>query len=77
MACPEYIRLRQHYEASLRQWRQIPVSTAAAIDAQARLAAEVKQKALLERNAANDRLCLHRQACAVCNPKLRASHSSK
>jgi hypothetical protein len=77
MACPEYIRLRQHYEASLRHWGHVLLSPEAAIGAPARLAAEVKEKALVERNAANDRMCLHKQTCSVCNPKLRVIHSSK
>jgi hypothetical protein len=74
MVCSEYNRLRQHYEASLRHWGQVLLSAGAEpIGATARLAAEVRQKALLERDAANDRMCLHKQTCSVCNPKLRAS----
>jgi hypothetical protein len=53
MACHEYIRLRQHYEASLRHWAQIFLLPDARIGAPARHAAEIKKKALLERNAAN------------------------
>jgi hypothetical protein len=78
MACYEYIRLRQHYEASLRHWGHVLLSSGAEpIGAPARLAAEVKQKALEERNAANDRMCLHKLNCPVCNPKLKATHSSR
>jgi hypothetical protein len=73
MACFEYDRLRQHYEASLRRWGQVLLSPGVEpIGAAARLAAEVKQKALVERNAANDRMCRHKQTCSVCN-----RHSSK
>jgi hypothetical protein len=78
MACHEYIRLRQHYEASLRHWGQILLSPVAeTIGPAARVAAEVKQKALIERDAANDRMTLHKQTCSACNPKLRAFHSSR
>jgi hypothetical protein len=45
--------------------------------APARLAAEVKQKAFEERNAAYDRMCLHKKTCPVCNPKLKATYSSR
>jgi len=78
MACHEYIRLRQHYEAFLRHWGQVLLSAGdEPIGTPARLAAEVKQKALEERNAANARMCLHKQTCPVCNPKLKATHSSR
>jgi hypothetical protein len=77
MACDEYIRLRQHYEAALRHWGHFLLSPEAAIGAAARLAAEIKQKALVERNAASDRMCLHKQTCSVCNPKLEVIHFSK
>jgi hypothetical protein len=54
MACPEYIRLRQHYEASLRHWGLVLLSPIAEpIGTVARLAVEIKQKALAERNAAS------------------------
>jgi hypothetical protein len=56
MECHEYIRLRQHYEAALRHWGHVALSPGAESNsARALLAAEVKQKALEERNAANDR----------------------
>jgi hypothetical protein len=48
MVRPEYNRLRQHDEASLRRWAQIVLLPEAPISAPARLAAEVKQRALLE-----------------------------
>jgi hypothetical protein len=78
MACYEYDRLRQHYEAALRHWGHVlrsPIAESAGTSA--RIAGEVKQKALIERNAANDRMTLHKQTCAVCNPQLRAFHSPK
>jgi hypothetical protein len=67
MDCHEYVRLRLHYEASLRRWEQILLLPETPIGTPARLAAEIKQKALAERNAANERMSLHRQTCSVCN----------
>lgn len=72
MDCPQYIRLRLHYEASLRRWAQIFLLPDAPIGAPARLAAEIKQKALVERDAASDRMCRHKETCSVCN-----RHSSR
>jgi hypothetical protein len=45
--------------------------------ATARLAAEIKQKAFEERDAAYDRLCLHKRTCLVCNPKLKVTQSAR
>jgi hypothetical protein len=45
------------------------------IGARTRLAAEVKQKALEERNAANERMCLHKQTCLDSSPRLKGTHS--
>jgi hypothetical protein len=68
MDCYEYIRLRQHYEAALRHWGHIHMMPAAEpIGAPARVADEVKQKALEELNAAKNRMALHKQTCSVCN----------
>jgi hypothetical protein len=78
MECHEYIRLRQHYEAARRNWGHVLLSPGVEpIGATARLAAEIKQKAFEERNAANNRMRLHKHSCPVCNPKLKATHSSK
>jgi hypothetical protein len=74
MACPEYIRLRQHYEAALRHWGHVLLSPVA--EPIGAPAAEVRQKALAERDAANDRMTLHKQTCSACNPKLKPFHSS-
>ena len=48
MACPEYLRLHQHYDAALRRWAQSELSShrPGLIDASARLAEVVRQKAL-------------------------------
>jgi hypothetical protein len=70
-SCSEYLRLRQHYEAALRRWAQVelPSKKREVFDAPARLAAEVKQKALNERDAANERMRLHEQNCSICSHK--------
>jgi hypothetical protein len=53
MSCPEYNRLRQHYEAALRYWGHVLLSPDAnLVGAPARQATEIKQKAYTERNAA-------------------------
>jgi hypothetical protein len=71
MARHEYIRLRHHYEAALRHRGHVFLSSGAEpIGARARLAAEIKQKAFEERNAAYERMCIHEKTCPVCNPKL-------
>jgi hypothetical protein len=50
MECPRYIQLRRHYEAALRRWEQVILLPGAESNsAPARLAAEIKQKALEER----------------------------
>ena len=71
MSCPEYLRLRQHYLAALRRWGQTEAMGAAKPEI-----AEIKEKALNERNAANERMRLHELSCPVCNHK-RKPHSSK
>jgi hypothetical protein len=73
MSCPEYNRLRQHYEAALRYWGHVLLSPDAnLVGAPARQATEIKQKAYTERNAAKERLGAHMLTCPACNPKLTA-----
>jgi hypothetical protein len=70
--CPEYIRLRQHYEAALRHWGHVLFfPNAALVDTEAQKAAELKQKTFDERNAAKERLSAHKLSCTACNPKLK------
>jgi hypothetical protein len=78
MECHEYIRPRHLYEAALRHWGHVFLSPVTVpTGATTRLAAEVKQKALEERNAADDRMCFHKQTCPVCTPKLKTTHPSR
>jgi hypothetical protein len=53
-------------------WEQVdsPSSASASLDASARLAVEIKQKALRESNAASERMISHEQNCPACNHKL-------
>ena len=46
MSCPEYLRLRQHYDAALRPWAQIEVSSHEfeVIGASARMAEKVRRR---------------------------------
>ena len=70
VACPEYLRLSGHYEAALRRWEQIELASNrdGFVDTSAnRLAAEVRYKALHERNAAYERMTLHKESCSICS----------
>jgi hypothetical protein len=63
MTCPEYLRLRQDYEASLRHWGQVMLS----YEGEARgPASDVKRKAYEERDEAKLKLNLHRDSCPIC-----------
>jgi hypothetical protein len=68
--CPEYNRLRQHYEAALHHWGHLLLSLdARLVGTVARQAAEIKHKAFDERNAVKERLSARALSCPVCNPK--------
>jgi hypothetical protein len=63
MLCPEHSRLLQHYEAALRRWAQAVWSSN---KNEFRVSAEIKKKALDERDAARERLNLHERTCPTC-----------
>jgi hypothetical protein len=68
MCCPEYLRLHQRYESTLRRWAQIEMSHRATASGELlRLSGELKQTLLNEKNAAYYRMCLHEENCSVCN----------
>jgi hypothetical protein len=70
VACSEYLRLSRHYEAALRRWEQIDLASNGNgfVDTSAyRLAVEVKYKAQDERNAAKERMTLHKKNCPICS----------
>ncbi len=77
MVCPEYNRLRQHYEAAIRHWGHVLLAPdAKLVGALARQTAEVKRKAFQERDAAKERLSAHKLTCSTCNPRLRVNHKN-
>lgn len=77
MPCPEYNRLRHNYEAAIRHWGRVILSPDAhLVGALARQAAEIKQKAFDERDAAKKRLSDHTRTCPACNPKQRVIRRS-
>ena len=60
MRCPEYLRLRQHYEAAHRHWGRVILSTDANVVGKlGRQAFEIKETAFADRNAAKKRLDDH------------------
>jgi hypothetical protein len=71
MPCPEYNRLRQHYETALRRWAQIEPSSnkSELFGARMHLAQEIEHTALNERNAAYERMVFHEQSCPTCKHK--------
>ena len=69
MTCLEKVRLKQLYEASLRRWGQIHEDSGA----NTWLVQEVKRRALIERDAAKERLELHEQHCEVCSRRIPRS----
>jgi hypothetical protein len=70
--CAKLQQLKQQYESALRIWGEYqfpvhnePVGTQAWRFEQLQL----KQKALEERNATNERMCRHEQNCPLCAAK--------
>lgn len=67
--CAEGEQLKQQYDSSLEEWRkqlQPPVHPFKEGEAAARLAFQLREKALTNRNAAANRMYLHRATCAIC-----------
>jgi hypothetical protein len=78
MLCLEYIQLFQHYEIALRKWGQVMLaSDVTLVGTIARQAAEIRQRAFNERDAAKNRMLFHQESCTVCKPKLKISRSAK
>ncbi|MEA2543734.1 MAG: hypothetical protein QOH35_5100 [Acidobacteriaceae bacterium] len=70
MLCPEYSRLLQHYEVALRRWAQLE-------NGNERTSPGIKKKALDERDAARERLELHKRICPTCIHNHHNPHSVK
>ncbi len=66
MSCLEKARLQQLYEAALRRWGQINHEASQISGDNAWLVQEVKRRALIDRDAAKDRLDLHERRCETC-----------
>ena len=47
------------------------------VGALTRQAAEIRQKAFAERDAAKKRLSVHKVTCLTCNPKMRVIHPAQ
>jgi hypothetical protein len=67
MTCLEKVRLQQLYEAAVRRWGHIHGSSQISGE-NTWLVQEVLRRALIERDAAKDRLKLHQRRCEVCAP---------
>ena len=66
--CAEGEQLKQQYDSTLQEWRkqsQPPVRPPAEAEVLALRALQLRE-ALAERNAAANRMYLHRAGCAVC-----------
>ena len=72
MVCLAKVRLQQLYDALRRRWRQIDNATQISGD-KTWPVQEVLRRALIERDAAKDRLELHQQRCEACSPRRRTS----
>jgi hypothetical protein len=69
MTCLEKVRLKQLYEASLSRSGQIHEDSGD----KTWFVQEVKRRALIERDAAKERLELHEQHCEVCSRRMPRS----
>ena len=74
MACLEKVRLQQLYEAALRRWGQIHEASQISSD-NTWLVQEVFRRTLIERDAAKNRLELHKQRCETCARRRPRSQS--
>jgi hypothetical protein len=67
--CAEGEQLKQQYDSALQEWRkqsQPPVRPFNEGEVSARRAFQLKEEALTKRNAAANRMYLHRATCAIC-----------
>jgi hypothetical protein len=65
--CAEGEQLKQQYESALQEWRQRSQPEARHfIGGEASRAFQMREEALIERNAAANRMYLHRTRCSFC-----------
>ena len=68
--CLEYERLRESYDSAVKHWVQIMLSFDAALVGLAGMhARQRRQKALRERNTADDLMSAHELVCPQCKRK--------
>jgi hypothetical protein len=72
MSCPAYLQLRRQFLAAFRRWGHTE-----SVGAPTPEMAEIKEKALNERNEAHSRMFVHVQGCPVCNHNRRKLHFLK
>jgi hypothetical protein len=65
MACTEYCRLEQEYQAAVRHWTEFRAPLTVLLPGRPSVN-PLKQEALLARNRAADLLYLHRRWCPAC-----------
>jgi hypothetical protein len=63
MDCPEYLRLRQEYEAAIKRWFRVMLYDEGAVHA---ATSEIRQKADEERDEAKLKLSQHTESCPTC-----------
>lgn len=67
--CPQGEQLKQLYDSALQEWRkqsQPQVHPFVDGDGSAQRALQLREEALTKRNAAANRMYLHRASCAIC-----------
>jgi hypothetical protein len=67
--CTEGEQLKQEYDSALQEWRkQVQPQVHLFVEGEvlAQLASQLREEALTERNAAANRMYLHRAKCAIC-----------
>ena len=68
--CLEYERLRESYESAVKRWVQSMLSfDATLVGLAGTQARQLRQKALRERNAADDLITAHELVCPQCKRK--------
>ena len=79
LPCPDYLRLRQLYEGALRHCAQLQQSLIATepVGDTTRYAAQLKNNASKERDAAKQRLFEHWWSCSICKEAARAIRTNR
>jgi hypothetical protein len=70
MACLQYLRLEERYDAAVRNWAQMTASSQL-FGQPMPLALKARQRALENKDAAMRSLRVHEQNCSICRRKQR------